>query len=179
MPIWLQYILWAAALVTAGAVLWTKLVRPIAKLISITTELLPLVQEFLVVFRDSPGSFKVLDDIASQFKTDSGSSLRDVVDRLDEAAKENRSAAEFLKIGVETQKQLAEQDRATLQRMLLFIDRLGVKVETTSELTKGIVRDAESVAADLANSHKRADEAGSDYGAAADAAVKSPELERE
>jgi len=178
MPIWLQYILWAAALVTAIALIWAKVIRPLATLISLTTELLPLMKKFVEVFRDSPDSFRVLDEIAAQFKTDSGSSLRDVVDRLDEAAKDNRTAAEFLKVGVETQKQLAEQDRATLQRMLLFIDRLGVKVETTSEITKGIVRDAEGVAADLAQSHKRADDAGTQHGAAADAAVKSQKEKR-
>ena len=178
MPIWLQYILWAAALVTAIALIWAKVIRPLATLISLTTELLPLMKKFVEVFRDSPDSFRVLDEIAAQFKTDSGSSLRDVVDRLDKAAKDNRTAAEFLKVGVETQKQLAEQDRATLQRMLLFIDRLGVKVETTSEITKGIVRDAEGVAADLAQSHKRADDAGTQHGAAADAAVKSQKEKR-
>jgi hypothetical protein len=173
MPRWLEYILWAAALLTAVTLIWTRVVRPVAKLITVTTEMLPLLNEFVQVFRDSPGTFKVLDDIAAQFKTDSGSSLRDVVDRLDLAAKENRIAAEFLKVGVETQKQLAEQDRATLQRTLVLLDRLGVKLETTSEITKGIVRDAESVAADLAESHKRADDAGNEHGAAADAAVKS------
>jgi len=173
MPTWVQYILWAAALATAVTFLWARVVRPLATLIALISELTPLMKEFVRVFKDSPNSFKVLDEIAAQFKTDSGSSLRDVVDRLDDAAKDNQRAAEFLKIGVETQKQLAEQDRATLQRMLLFIDRLGVKVETTSEITKGIVRDAESVAADLAESHKRADDAGNEHGAAADAAVKS------
>ena len=63
---WVQYVLWAAAFVAAIAVIWAKVFRPMMNLVSAAA---------------------VLQEIVKQFRTDSGSSLRDVVNRLEESAK--------------------------------------------------------------------------------------------
>lgn len=63
---WAQYVLWAGAFVAAIAVIWAKVFRPMMNLVSAAA---------------------VLQEIVKQFRTDSGSSLRDAVNRLEEAAK--------------------------------------------------------------------------------------------
>jgi hypothetical protein len=129
MPAWVIYIIGTAAVVTAIGVLWTKVIKPAAKLITTTDQMLPLLVALTETFKNNPTGFKVLNEIAAQFKTDSGSSLRDVVNRLEEGAKENRAAADLLKVGVEAQKQLGEQDREQLRQLLISLDRVGVKVD--------------------------------------------------
>lgn len=124
MPGWAQAVLWAAALATALAALWTKVMRPGARLIAMTERMLPLLVELTAVFAGTPTAFRVLDEIASQFRTDSGSSLRDVVNRLDQAAADNHAAGEALRIQVDVVKDLAAQDRAQLARLVVALDRL-------------------------------------------------------
>jgi hypothetical protein len=150
MPIWLQYILYAAALAGAMGVLWKKVFRPTAKLITTTEKMLPLLVELTEVFEKTPNAFKVLDEIVAQFRTDSGSSLRDVVNRLDEAAKENRTSADTLKVGVETARQLAEQDREQLRRLIILLDRLTIRVDAGGATGLRIEHAAEVVAEGLA-----------------------------
>lgn len=175
MPLWLQIVLWVAAGLTACGVIWTKAIRPLVRFIAKAEEMIPLLKELNKVFRDTPNAFKVLDEIVAQFRTDSGSSLRDVVNRLDEAAKQNKAAGELLKIGVEAARQLAEQDRAQLQRLIILLDRVTVKVDAGAATGLRNERAAGIVAEDLAAAHARADAATStDAGAAADAAASSP-----
>lgn len=186
MPTWLQYFLGAAALLTAFGVIWTKLLRPGAKMITLMSELLPLLTEFAETFKDTPHAFNVLDEIIAQFRTDSGSSLRDVVNRIEEAARvqqvaTERAAAvsESLKVGVEAAKLLAGLDRDKLQTLALLIDRVGVKVD--AGVATGLRNEAHAagVAEDLAAAHARADATTSNQaGAAADAAMQSAEIEK-
>jgi hypothetical protein len=194
MPNWMQYVVWAAGVVAALTVLlglpvlfWKKVLRPGAKLITTTDEMLPLLKTLTLTFKDNPDAFKVLGDIAAQFKTDSGSSLRDVVNRLEAAAEDNRravqaasEAAEVLKIGVEASRLVSDQDRAMVRRLEILLDRLGVKVDEGAATGMRIERAAGHVAQDLAASHRRADETeGGEPGAAADAAAQQTAREKQ
>jgi hypothetical protein len=93
-PAWLQWVIGAATLVTATSVLWSKLFRPLARLIVMVEESAP-----------------VLKEIAAQFRTDSGSSLRDTIDRIELAADKAAAAALVLERKVETVRKLAIGDR--------------------------------------------------------------------
>jgi hypothetical protein len=189
MPLWLTIIASiltgiAAALVSIG-IIWKKLLLPIGGVVRLIVDLHPLLESLLLKFGDKPNAFAVLDEIAEQFKTNDGSSLRDVVDRLEKAAAENKisadqakAAADFLKIGVEATRQVSEIDRATVRRVEVLLDRLGVKVEESAATGKRMEYAAGVVAEDLAAAHKRADEAGEgEPGAAADAAAQTVKVE--
>jgi hypothetical protein len=180
MPTWIQVIIGAAALATAIGILWAKVLKPGAKLIATMENLLPVSRELVKAFKDTPEAFKVLHEIAVQFKTDSGSSLRDVVNRLETAANESRVAAEQLKVGVEATKLLSEMDRARIDRFMMKLDRLDVKVTAGAATGMRIEKAATGVADDLAAAHRRADEAdGGDAGSAADAAAQLSDKEKE
>ncbi len=86
---WVKYLLTSATVLTAIGVIWTKFIRPIDKLITRTKEMLPVLEEVTEQFKDSPESMKVLREIASQFKADSGSSLRDIINKLEKFAEDN------------------------------------------------------------------------------------------
>lgn len=188
MPEWVQWLIAAAAVVTALGVLWAKVVRPGFRAAKTADEMLPLLVELTAVFRGNQSAFSVLENIASQFRTDSGSSLRDVVDRLELAADENRQAAEILKIGAEATRQLAVRDREQVERIVLMVDRLTVKVDAVTSsagrieaaariVASDLVKAQEAVdgvAIDLAEAHVRADEVEGHPGEAADAASRSP-----
>ena len=195
MPVWGQVILGASAIVTAIGILWSRVFRPGMRAASAAEEMLPLLRELTKVFRDSPDSFTVLHEIAGQFRTDSGSSLRDVVNRLEAAAIENQRAAAELKVGVESSRILAERDRGQVDHLLILLDRLTIRVDDVSasgariELDRAVVAeglaareamvDAASagVADDLAAAHLRADAAAGDAGSAADAAAQTAPAE--
>lgn len=179
MPTWIAYILGAAALVTALGVLWKKVLRPVGKFVVqfvvAIQEMLPLLQELTSVFRDTPHAFKVLDEIVAQFRTDSGSSLRDAVNRLEEQAEKQSTAAEALRISALAQQQVVEMDRAQLRRVEIVLDRLDQNVKAGAATGLRNEERAIGVADDLAAAHKRADEAESnEAGAAADAAALKP-----
>lgn len=175
-----------AAVVVAVGTLWRMVVQPTADLIVLQRQALPLLRSLSKVFGDVPTPFDVLGEIVAEFRTDSGSSLRDVVNRLDVAAAENRSAAEVLKVQVEASRLLAVDDREQLQRLLLILDRVTVKVETNStareaeaERVRANLAVAQAavddVAHDLSGAHDRADATtGGVPGEASDAASRRP-----
>lgn len=166
MPVWAQIIIGASALIIALGVLWTKIIRPTAKMITLAEKLVPLLSKLAEVFKDDTNALNVLKEIAGQFRTDSGSSLRDVVNRID-------GAADVLKLAVEAAKQLAERDREQLHRMEIFLDRLGQKVEASSATGLRVEQQALGVAVNLEASHDRANLVTSgEPGAAADAAAQ-------
>ena len=193
-PGWIQLIIAAAALVTALGVLFQKVVRPGVKAASTAEEMLPLLRELTVTFKDTPNAFKVLYAMAGQFKTDSGSSLRDVVNRLEDASTDAKNIINQLRVDVASDRQLDERDRQELRAMLLSMDRLatqvavlitsGIRVEEDRVLVAEALTLREqvtdkaiaSVASDLAASKKRADDTPEgEAGAAADAASQSSE----
>lgn len=127
MPPWGQAILGIAAVVGAALYLWQKLLRPGARLVTTMDKLLPVAVELAEQFHDAPEAFITLREIASQFKADSGTSLRDVINRLESAANENRAAAQVLSVNLEAARLLAEQDRSELAKLIVRLDRTNGK----------------------------------------------------
>lgn len=158
MPPWTQYVIGIAAFLVALGVIW-KFILPAARLVTMLDKAIPLMTELAEQFKDVPHIFKILKEIVAQVRSDSGSTIKDTVNRIDTLAQTAAGAAEQLKVGVEARKLLDEQDRARIDRLIVGLDR--------------IERHAFDVAKDLADSHKRAD-AVSDMepGAAADAAAQ-------
>jgi len=153
MPTWATYIVIAAAVVTASSVLWIKLIRPLANLITMVGKLLPLLTVLTDTFKDNPDAFKVLEEIAAEFRTNDGSSLKDQVNRIEQigvqataVAEAAQVAADELKIGVEARRLMAEQDRKQMQDLMLKLDRVnetvkngaatGLRVEAQQTLEK-------------------------------------------
>lgn len=83
-PIWVQYVIGVAAGATAFGTIWRLLIKPLADLISTMHELTPLLKNMAGAFARTPNPFDVLEEIISEFRTDSGSSLRDAIDKLTE-----------------------------------------------------------------------------------------------
>lgn len=167
-----------AALVTACGVVWVKVIKPLAKFITLAETMVPLLQSLNETFKNNPRAFEVLEQMVSQFRTNGGSSLLDIVNRIDSSTKANSEAAQVaalvadsLRVGVETVKQLAALDRERTQEMVLLLDRLKVKLDDNSATGDRLEQEALTVKSNLAESHKRANEALGEPGAAADAAV--------
>lgn len=174
MPLWVQYVLATAALVAAFGVIWSKVLKPVARFITTSEEMLPLLITLTEAFKDNPNAFQVLSEVASEFRSDSGTTLRDVVNRLEAAAIENKTAADALKVGVEADRLLAERDRKQLQEQLVSLDRLLVRADAAAATGIRMEKAATQVANDLAASHARADAtSNSEPGAAVDAAVQN------
>lgn len=184
-PIWGQYILGLAAILTALTVIWKYLLKPTLQFYGTAEKGVPLVRKLVETFESNPEAFDVLEKIAAEFRTDSGSSLKDQINRLEEAAIRQEAAAakaeanaDHLKIGVETQKQLAEDDRRKLSELMI---QLGVNANAMAAMTANIATmqaTARDVARDLADSHSRADAITGAPGEAADAAAQQTEKEK-
>lgn len=157
MPVWGQIIVGSAAIVAAIGVLWSKVLKPLLQVHHEMVETLPVIREAVEAMKDAPGSFLVLQQIAAQFRTDSGSSLRDVADRLE-------TAVELLGVRAEASRVLAVKDRAVLQVIVDAGER--------ASMTAG------EVAADLEAAHERAESepATADPGVAADSAMRRPDM---
>ncbi len=164
MPTWVTIVLATAGVISAVAVIWTKLLRPAARLVTTSEVMVPLLIELTEVFRGQPESFRILSDIAGQFKTDSGTSLRDVVNRLELAALENHHASERLKVGVELSRVLAERDREAVQHLIVLLDRLSIRAQHLED-------DRAAVAANLVEAERRV--AGVAVDASADRATRA------
>lgn len=151
MPAWTQIVIGAAGLAIAFGILWSKVVLPAARLITDAQAMLPLL-------KDLP----ILREIIAEFRTDSGSSLRDVIDRIERQSLEAQAMAQALAVDAEVIRRLAETDR----QQLATIVRAGIRAELG----------AESVASDLADAQRRADMAHSPNtpGVAADIASLPP-----
>jgi methyl-accepting chemotaxis protein len=122
-----------------------------------------------------PEAFVALHEMAAQFRTDSGSSLRDVVSRLDRAADNNRAAAEDMKINVHTLKSLADQTQVELESLLKMAEASKAQAEGVATNLATAQSAVEGVASDLAEAHDRANASDvSEHGAAADAASRNP-----
>lgn len=169
---WIAYIvggiITASLLVIALGVLWKKVIYPAAQGISLLGQMLPVLRDFTEAFKDNPNVFLVLNTIAAQFRTDSGSSLRDIVNGLAVSAAEQKAATETLRVVAKAAEQLSAEDRLQRERLILRIDRLNAKVEAGAATGLRI----EEAAADA---HARADAVDSSAGpgTAADAAAVS------
>lgn len=158
MPGWLQVFVVAAlsavvALQLANMLLLTRAPEDAGDR-AVEAELLNLCRALSEVFSGWPDAFGVLDEIVAQFKTNTGHSMRDLLDRLDRAATSASTAAETA---------------ATVMSRLLTVTTLNAATGLRIE------EHAVGVADDLAASHVRADATGGLVpGEAADAAAQSP-----
>jgi hypothetical protein len=189
------WIITAAAVTTALIVLFKKVVLPGYKGVGAIEDALPVLRDFTATFKGRTDVFGVLDSIAAQFRTDSGSSLRDSVDDLisaaqaavaaaetnrlvaERAAEENRRANESLMIRFEAQRQLVEQRSQQQERMLLQIDRVMVQIGELTASGGRIEASRAKVAEDLVVRERKVDEAAS--GVAADLAASQQRAEPE
>lgn len=170
-PGWITYGIALGGLIVAIGTAWTKVLNPIRKFANRVEAMYPLLVVLTDTFKDTPHAFKVLDEIVIQFRTDSGSSLRDVVNRLEAMGEANarqvektKAAADMLAIGVEAARMLAVRDREELSRLLLQQDRSASKIDaamrTLDELRGGQVemnKQASDVATNLVSAQLAVD----------------------
>ncbi len=184
MPTWVTIILLTSAVITALGVLWAKALKPAALTISAASEMVPLARRLVELFGSDPTLFDVIHDFAAQFRNNNGSSMRDVVDRLEKlalgaearasklehdlvtASATAKATADVLKVNVEAAKQLAEHDRRRISELLMLLGRVSANVDTSKV-------DVKTIAQDLESGHERA-EAHQEHepGSAADAFSK-------
>lgn len=178
MPVWGQVILAMSSIIIAVGVIWTRLLRPAVKLMSTAERILPVVSELTEQFHNAPEAFSVLADIAAQFHTDSGTTLRDVVNRLEIAADQNQklikqvaeamleqqTAAKVLQQNVEVAKRLAEQDRQELAEAISILRKVRIGVADAADVVAASQGRADAVVASTIDTEP---------GAAADAASGS------
>jgi hypothetical protein len=187
MPDWVQWVIAVGAIVTALGIVFKKVILPGYRGVGAIEDALPVFREFTATFKGKTDVFKVIYEIAAQFRTDSGSSLRDAVDQLGQYAEANRESAqraveiaqhasdvaasaaeanrrsnEAMTIRFEAGRQLDEQRALQQERLMLQTDRLMIRVDQ-------MMLDRAQVATDLTAREKKIDEASS--GVASDLAA--------
>lgn len=166
-PDFLQIMLWIAGGLTAFGVIFYKGLRPLSRFITETERSVPVLQDLTNKLTD-PNLVSVIVDMAKQFQTDSGSSLRDVVNRLEKNSNEIGAALDLLRVSTEGSRQLADSDRAQIRQLMMMLDRIHVQADSAAVLAAG-------VATDLQDSHARASAAASSTpGESADAFSTQP-----
>jgi hypothetical protein len=175
-PGWMQFVVAAVGVIVAFAFVWMKIILPFAKLVTEG-------QKFLPMLSDLP----ILREIIATLRSNSGSTLKDqldrneaamirlesAVERLEEGAAVTAlallKAAEDVRVKAEVIRQLAERDREVFGEIV----RSGVRTEAS-----GARREAEAadVAENLAAHQRRADSVppSAPAGTAADVANRSP-----
>lgn len=190
MPDWVGVVIATAALVTAIGVLWKKVLAPLVAVSAEARKTVPVMRAMTDTFAGDPGIFLVIREIALQFKSDSGSTLRDVVNRLEAASIQNTHANELLGIAAdaarlaqEGSRVLAASDRERVDRLIALLAGVDIRVKentaSVSRVAAGVARSeagAAVVAEDLAAAHERADAHTStdNPGSASDAAWQRP-----
>ena len=91
MPEWVQWVGGFAAFILAVSVIWGKVLKPGASLVTLLDKLLPLAEELVDHFEESPQAFQTLAVIAKEFEANAGTSLRDVINRLETESREDRA----------------------------------------------------------------------------------------
>lgn len=141
---------------------------------------LSMLTEAVAMLRGRARLMELVESINSQLQTDDGLSMKDAINRLEASAKHQIEAAEFLKVGVREDRLKAELDREQLQRLLIELYRLAIKVESTIATGERLEYAAQGVAKDLAAAHRRADAVvNGAHGQAADAASQQTQKERD
>lgn len=129
--------------------------------------LIRLLRDYAQDLRVQKSNKETIDEVLAQLKTDSGSTVRDAVDRLEELANELAAAV--------------AANGATADRLESLVSTLGAKADAAADAARVIAENlavakerVEGVASDLADSHLRADAvANGEPGEAADAASQS------
>jgi len=182
-------ILSAGGIALALVAIW-KIFVPLAELTSLMRKGVPMWEEQIAFFTAAPNNQRVLNQIAEQFKTNSGSHLKDQTDRLEALMENLKAVVEQIRIGLEAQKQIMDQDRTLTrhqyQQTIVSFDHLTTTMlEVQKEQAKVAIALAvaqvkvEGVANDLAESHARADRVQGQPGEAADAASQQTTAEKD
>ncbi len=181
MAAWVQWVIAAAALVTSLGILWRSAVLPAVRKIASEQVTRPVIDRIVETYKDNLNHFSVLDDIARQFTTNAGSSLKDSGNRLEHAAEESARTAHEAAVAVKGLAVEAEASRRQTSEMRVLLDDLRAQVTLgiRSVLRQEAGQQAQDagaavVADDLARSIGRADaEPSGEAGAAADAGLRS------
>lgn len=116
-PPWVSLIIAASALLTAVAIVWRLLVKPMFRLIKTGEQVIPLMNNLIDAMSETKTPFSVLDDIIAQFRTNSGSSLKDAINRLEAAITDLHSMGQ-------SAKSMADADRARVAAMSVQLEDL-------------------------------------------------------
>lgn len=188
MPAWVVVLGACAFVVTSVLTLWTKAIRPGAKVISEFERMLPVWRSATDSLEDVPAAFAILKEIVAQVRNNSGSTILDMVEKLSRQADVDRAEHHSLAVSLEADRRLAVRDREQMTRLLLQQDQTVNRLDATiTALTQMATADrmvatnlsvaqkqVDGVASDLAGQHRRADAViGEPPGAAADAASQS------
>lgn len=129
-----NWILGTAAVIAALTVIWKQAVLPGVQRIATEQVTRPVLDRIVEVFRDNLNHMEVLDDIAHEFKTNSGSSLKDAMNRLERAAEQNEMAVAALQTQAEAQRIQLAENRVLLDRLAQQLD-LGLLNHRTEDPT--------------------------------------------
>lgn len=177
-PIFVQVIGWIAGIITGLGVIYLKGIRPLARFISETERSVPILRSVTDKLND-PIVVDVIIAMAKQFQTDSGSSLRDVVNRLEAASIEAKAVTDILRVTMEGSRQLQDSDRVQIARLVVLLDHLQLQADSNTGRILVAADNAAALAAgvatDLKDSHDRASKAGDEPGQSADAFSVQPD----
>lgn len=140
MPI-AETILLMSALIIAVGVIFTAL-RKARLFFRKIDRLGSLLEDMTEHFGNAPDAFKILEDIIAQFRTNSGSSLKDQMDSLTgsiasltEVARSNKIASIVLENEIDAIKQISKMDREQATSERAHIMRLLQQVEGQVAMT--------------------------------------------
>jgi hypothetical protein len=169
----IETIIYLASVIGALIFLW-KVVVPLAKIITVVNDkVVPNVQ-YMPHLAKLDSMEAVLDDIGSQFSTDSGSTLKDDmlavrrdISQLGEYAKENRAAAadakaaskEVARVAVETAKIFQEQ-MTEMKAQMGSVKELASDDRAWARKDSDLARDTYQRMAELVESALRTEESG-------------------
>lgn len=124
MPSWMIYTGGIATFLLAVSIIGTKVwrwVRGGAEVVSQFERTVPVMKRFTQAFYDNPEAAEILRQIAFEFKPNHGTSLRDVVDRIEGTARQMAHTLELM------------QERLTsYEQMVDLLKRINVKADTAA-----------------------------------------------
>lgn len=172
MPGWVVALGAIAFVITSIYTIWTKAIRPGAKVISEWERMLPVWRDATNALEDVPEAFLILKEIVAQVRTNAGSSILDMISKLSKQADENRIESHGMAVQLAADRQLAVRDREQISRLLIQQDRTAKRLDDAIDALTRMALADEKVATNLSGAQQRAELAPLNPGAAADAASK-------
>lgn len=168
MPDWALFVIGAPVLITA-VIFLAKMLMKLVHAATAAERALPVMMDLTDTFHGDADIFLVIRAMAKQFQTDSGSSLRDAINRLE-------TNTTSLQVSSESIRQLARDDREQVVRLMALLDKVETAVAGNTLRLNDAATAAEGVAVDLEASHARAEASDQTHpGQAADAAMVRPD----
>ena len=121
---WPVWIVAAAAVLTALSVIWRLFLKPLGEILALLEEAVPLLKAQVVAFRGIKDPYPVLEAIIAQTRSDSGSTLRDAINRTEEIADQLKAAEQRNQERDEKARRLAAKDRRILADMAKQLDAM-------------------------------------------------------